>query len=568
MSNGLAIFDNVVMRARKTSPPQRTGTWDFISSTPSAGKKVTVDTALTYTALYAAVGIISGGVAVLPIKLHKETSDGSSEVVGSNPLHSLLARSPNPEQTPIIFKENMTGDLCLWGNAYAEIARAGRGSGQALWRLDPSRTRPVRQSDGTLVYEYQNQQGGTTTLAAADVIHLRLFGDDVIGWSPVRLAREAIASGLAMEEYKGAFFGNNATPGGVLEHPGTIKPEGRKQLRKEWEEMHRGSSKANRVGILQEGMKFNVVGMPHTDAQFLELTRATIQDIARIYRVPPHMLAEMSDATFSNIGNQQLWFLMHTLMIYLKRWEEELNRKLLPEGSDLSYRFTTQSLMRGDHETRAKFYKAMREVGAFSANDILRLEDRNSIGPEGDLRFVQVNMAPLERFLDPDFQSGQPSPGSDNKSNTTDDDDDNDENDEKDDDSARALFLPVIRDATGRLVHKEISSLRRILKRGGDVDAAVCRFYRDFEKDVSTTLKPCLMAYAKATGRTIVVSRETSRFIESGRSLVLDATREGRSVDQMLDGWAGRSCGEMQIQGRHDSWAGILLGASDTNEDA
>jgi len=334
--------------------------------------------------------------------------DGSKERIPQHPLYYLLHNEPNPEMTSFVFRETLMSHLLLWGNAYAQILRNGRGQPIALYPLLPNKMKVSRASNGELVYTYRrdfeesriNPNSGTVILRRDEILHIPGLGfDGLIGYSPIAMAKNAIGMSLATEEYGASFFANGANPGGVLEHPGVIKDIQR--VKDSWNSAYQGSGNAHRIAVLEEGMKFQAIGIPPEQAQFLETRKFQINEIARIFRIPPHMVGDLEKSSFSNIEQQSLEFVKYTLNPWVVRWEQSLQQSLLlpSEKNSIFIKFNVDGLLRGDYQSRMNGYAVGRQNGWLSANDIRELEDMNRIPAEegGDLYLVNGNMLPLSQ---------------------------------------------------------------------------------------------------------------------------------------------------------------------------
>jgi HK97 family phage portal protein len=382
------------------------GGWSFLFGGTTSGKTVNERTAMQTTAVYACVRILSEAVAGLPLHIYRYRSDGGKERIPLHPLYHLLHDEPNPEMTSFVFRETLMSHLLLWGNAYAQVVRNGRGQAVALYPLLPSKMDVSRAANGELLYTYYrdadetglNPKGGYITLRRDEVLHIPGLGfDGLIGYSPIAMAKNAIGMSLATEEYGASFFANGANPGGVLEHPGVIKDIGR--VKESWNSAYQGNGNAHKIAVLEEGMKFQAIGIPPEQAQFLETRKFQINEIARIYRVPPHMVGDLEKSSFSNIEQQSLEFVKYTLDPWVVRWEQSLQQSLLlpSEKPSLFIRFNLDGLLRGDYQSRMNGYAVGRQNGWMSANDIRELEDMNRIPTVegGDLYLVNGNMTKL-----------------------------------------------------------------------------------------------------------------------------------------------------------------------------
>jgi HK97 family phage portal protein len=255
-----------------------------------------------------------------------------------------------------------------------------------------------RDKNGNLYYAYRKD---TTThyLGPEDVLHVPGLGfDGVMGYSPVALAKNAIGLNIAAEEYGGRFFANNATPSGILSTSGTIKDPSK--VRDAWQAAYGGSGNSNKVAVLEDGLQYQAISMPNSDAQFLETRKFQIEEICRIFQVPPHMVADLSKSSFSNIENQSISFVVHTIRPWLVRIEQAMNKKLFlkKEKGQCFVSFNASALMRGDYKSRMDGYAIGIQNGFFSVNDVRRMENMDPISEEdgGDLYLVNGNMLPLK----------------------------------------------------------------------------------------------------------------------------------------------------------------------------
>jgi HK97 family phage portal protein len=256
-------------------------------------------------------------------------------------------------------------------------------------------------------------QGTTKILDPSEVLHIPGLGfDGLVGYSPIAMAKNAIGMAIACEEYGAKFFANGAAPSGVLEHPGTVKDPTR--LRDTWQGQFGGSSNSHKVAVLEEGMKYTPISISPEQAQFLQTRKFQINEIARIFRVPPHMVGDLEKSSFSNIEQQSLEFVKYTLDPWVIRWEQALARSLLEPGEKQThfFRFNVEGLLRGDYQSRMGGYATARQNGWMSANDIRSLEDMDQIGDEdgGNLYLINGNMLPLSKagaFADKNIDTSQ-----------------------------------------------------------------------------------------------------------------------------------------------------------------
>ena len=300
----------------------------FYFGSSASGKTVNPRNAVQVSTVYACVRVIAETIASLPISVYEDTGTGSRKAV-EHPLQRLLHDEPNPEMTSFVCRETMLSHLLLWGNSYSQIVRSGKTSILSLYPLLPDRMEVDRDSKGNLTYTYTTTEGNQVSLKPSDVLHIPGLGfDGVVGYSPIALEKNAIGLGIAAEEYGSTFFKNGARPSGILTHPNTVKDP--KRLRESWNAAYGGSTNGNKVAILEEGMSFAPVSIPNNEAQFLETRKFQVEEICRIFRVPPHLIGDLSRSTFSNIEHQSIDFATHTIRPWLVRIEQAINRALFP----------------------------------------------------------------------------------------------------------------------------------------------------------------------------------------------------------------------------------------------
>ena len=392
----------------RDKPQNRTpgSSYAFFLGGSTSGKAVTERSAMQMTAVYSCVRILSEAVAGLPLHLYRYTPDGSKVKAVDHPLYLLLHDEPNPEMSSFVFRETLMTHLLLWGNAYAQIIRNGKGEVVALYPLMPNRMSVDRDKHGQLYYTYTRasdeaptMNGMTVLLPPSDVLHIPGLGfDGLVGYSPIAMAKNAIGLAIATEEYGAKFFANGAAPSGVLEHPGTIKDPSR--VREAWMSQFGGSANSGKVAVLEEGMKYTPISISPEQAQFLETRKFQINEIARIFRIPPHMVGDLEKSSFSNIEQQSLEFVKYTLDPWVIRWEQSIQRALLRPEERKRYfaKFNVEGLLRGDYQSRMNGYAVARQNGWMSANDIRELENLDRIPAEagGDLYLVNGNMLPMQ----------------------------------------------------------------------------------------------------------------------------------------------------------------------------
>ena len=402
----MGIFSGLFKSRDKPQNSTAGSAYTFFMGGSTAGKYVNERSAMQMTAVYSCVRILAEAVAGLPLHLYKYTESGGKEKAIDHPLYLLLHDEPNPEMSSFVFRETLMTHLLLWGNAYAQIIRNGKNEVIALYPLMPNKMSVDRDEHGQLYYTYQRSneeaptmKGSSVILKPSDVLHIPGLGfDGLVGYSPIAMAKNAIGMAIACEEFGAKFFANGAAPSGVLEHPGTIKDPSR--VRDAWQSQFGGSSNSGKVAVLEEGMKYTPISISPEQAQFLETRKFQINEIARIFRVPPHMVGDLEKSSFSNIEQQSLEFVKYTLDPWVIRWEQSIMRSLLtPEEKKTYYaKFNLDGLLRGDYQSRMNGYAIGRQNGWMSANDIRELENLDRIPEEegGDLYLINGNMLPMK----------------------------------------------------------------------------------------------------------------------------------------------------------------------------
>ena len=376
----------------------------FLFGSSISGARVDEFSAMRVSAVYACVRILAESIAALPLHVY-EYKDGGKERAIKHPLYFLLHDAPNPEMTSFIFRELMMAHLLLHGNCYAYIRRDNSSRVAGLYPLMPKQMSVERDDNGQIVYKYTptKEEGQFTTSAqvtfqSGEILHVPALGfNGLIGFSPIAMARNAIGVAIATEEFGAKFFENGARPSGILEHLGVLKNPNK--LREEWQKIYGGSKNTGKVTVLEEGMKYQSISIPPNDAQFLDTRKFQLNEIARIFRVPPHMIADLERATFSNVSQMSLEFVLYTLNPWLVRFEQGFNKALFNETERRNYfvKFNVDGLLRGDYETRMRGHQIALQSGWMNVNEVRELEDMNKIPAEegGDIYMINGNMAKL-----------------------------------------------------------------------------------------------------------------------------------------------------------------------------
>jgi HK97 family phage portal protein len=363
----------------------------------ATGRQIGANEALHISATYACVRVIAETIGSLPLVVYRRLASGGKVRDPGYPLYRLLHDQANPVMTSMEVREALTGHAVLHGNGYAEIERDGGDGIRALWPLRPDRMTVFSDpATDEPRYLYTAPDGRQVAIPWQNVLHLRNFGSGgLTGYSTIELFRESYALALAAEEYGARFFANDSRPGGVLEVPHKLRdPE---RLKASWEAAHRGMRESWRVAVLEEGVTWKQIGIPPKDAEFLGLRKFQIAEIARIFRVPLHMIGELDRATFSNIEHQALEFVMHTVRPWAVRWEQVIMRDLFFRQPGARGRFAEHvldGLLRGDALARAQALAIQRQNGVLTANEWREIENRNPI-EGGDALLVNGNMLPI-----------------------------------------------------------------------------------------------------------------------------------------------------------------------------
>lgn len=381
-----------------------------------AGVRVDENSALRYTTVYACIRVLSETLASLPLHVYKKRLSGGKDRAVNHPLYALLHDVPNEEMPSMTWRETAMGHLLTSGNCYSEKTYNGRGVVSRLYPIPWTRIRPVR-NEQTREIEYElSDRGKVEWLPAEKILHIPGLGfDGVKGYSPIRMAMGAIGLGLAAESFGAKFFGEGTHLGGTLEVPGTMSDEAFTRLKDSFKDEYAGLQKAFKVILLEENAKFNSLGIPPEEAQFLETRKFQRSEIAGIYRVPPHMIADLEKATFSNIEHMSLEFLIFTMRPWIYRWEQYMNWKLLtPAERQQGYfiEFAVTALLRGDSKSQAEALRIARQNGIVNANEWREMIGMNpQKGESGEVYLVNGNMISTEEAAKK--QNAVPSRGGD-----------------------------------------------------------------------------------------------------------------------------------------------------------
>lgn len=377
----------------------RPGPWDdfwfqLAAQASKSGISVNENTALNLSTVWAAVRIISESIASLPLITYEQKGKKKERAV-DHPLYDLLHIQPNPEETAMQYREATQAHLLLWGNSYSQIERSYAGDVIALWPLRPDRMQVIRP-EKEVIYVYHTTNGEKIEFPPKEILHIAGLGfNGLIGYSVIERHREAIGLALAGETFQSSTFKNMASPSGFLTTDSTsLNQETAKALAAAWFSAQGGLDKAGSVAVMSHGMKFEKVGMPLKDVEFLGLRKFQVLEICRIFNIPPYKLMDFDRATFSNVEQTAIDFVVHTLRPWLIRTEQAIMVKLLSreERRSISVEHLVEGLLRGDTKSRYEAYGAGIQMGWLNRNEAREKENLNPV-PGLDEYLVPLNMS-------------------------------------------------------------------------------------------------------------------------------------------------------------------------------
>lgn len=370
----------------------------FFSGGSYTQKAVTETSAMQLSAVWGCVRLISETLGSLPLAIYQSDGKGNSQKLVDHPLTNILSHTPNADMTAVEMIEALAMNLAVHGNGYAYLER-NSSTVTSLYPMPSTHVTPKRLDSGRIVYDV-NDRGKTEQYPAEKILHIKGFGTSgLIGLSPIAFARNAIGLGMIAEEYGSRFFANGGRPSGILKIPTWLKKEQREEQRAELERLHGNIENSSKPMLLEGGIDYTPISFPPEDAQFIELRKLQVIEICRIFRVPPHLIADLERATLSNVEQQSLEFVKFTLKPYLTRFEQAIYRSLLTpkERQTMFARFNLEGLLRGDTMSRATFYSQMLQNGVYTRNEVRALENMNRVDGADELT-VQVNMSPLDQL--------------------------------------------------------------------------------------------------------------------------------------------------------------------------
>lgn len=375
--------------------------WNLFGSQSVSGENVTEETALTYSAVWDAVNLISNTVASLPLHLMQGKED-KKRIAEDRKLYAVLHDQANAYMTAMVFRKVLMAHVLTWGNGYAEIVRDGYGEVRELWPITPNRVK-VEMKNGVLLYTVSMSAGDDITLTRDNVLHITGPSfDGFLGYSVIAMARKSLGLGMALETFGARYFGQGTHPGIVVSHPGQLGSTAHSNLKQSLTESYSGLGQSHRLMLLEEGMKLEKLGVPPNDSQFLESRQFSVTEVARWFNLPPHKIKDLTRSSFNNIESEQINFVIDSILPWLVLLEQNYNMQLLsPFDKQLTgrgrfyFKHVVEGLLRGDAKTRGEYYKSMFGIGAMSVNEIRAKEDMDPI-EGGDIHLVPMNMQSLE----------------------------------------------------------------------------------------------------------------------------------------------------------------------------
>ncbi len=397
----MGFLSRIIVNNKARSPAPEDDSWYIpLIGKVKSGVDVNGFTALNFSAVWLAVMFISQTIASLPFQLYR--NEGNRRVKAVNhPSYKVIHKFPNPYMPAMTFWETILAHAVSWGNGYAEKTYNVAGRVSNLWPIPPNRCNPVMRN-GKIEYDV-TVNNEIFTLPRERVLHIPgMSYDGFKGYSVVTMARESIGLGMAAEEFGSRFFGQGAHPGMVAKHPGRLGAEAHEALEKSLKKNYEGLGHAHRMMLLEEGMTLEKIGLPQKDSQYLETREFQITEIARWFNLPPHILKDLTRATFSNIEHMGLELVKYSLRPWMVRVEQHCDLQLLSKTSQGTYyhKWNAEGLLRGDTQARAEFYKALWNMGAVNIDEIREKEDMDPLPDgQGKVHFIPLNTTTLERAI-------------------------------------------------------------------------------------------------------------------------------------------------------------------------
>lgn len=494
-----------------------------------AGVSISPETALSCSAVLCAVRVLSESIAAMPFNLYRRLPGGGKEIAEDHPLQEVLAYAPNGWMTSFEWREWMQAQMLLWGNSYSLIRAGRRGAVSELIPLHASRMTVVRLENGRLQYQYREDGKPTPTPYRQDeIFHLRwLSSDGVTGYVPTTLAKDAIALARATELYSSAFFGNGATSGTYIETDQPFKPDALQRFKQQWDDAHRGPDKAFKTVVMPHGFKKKSDPVNNQHAALIDTRRYAVEEVARHYRIPMHLMGDLTNVRHSTVEQSGIDFVTFTLMPHCRRWQFSVRRDLIVEDREYFVDFDTSSLMAGDHAARAQYMREAFNMGAVSVDEVRAQMGLNPLPDgQGNKRFVQVNMQLLDAFTlqTPNGQPVPETPAVDGNEGPT---------------PAEAPVGEATRDASEALFRTTLRRLATVEADGilerRNKPAKLQAWLESHEQRMKTEL----LDAAQATGRDIEAF--VGEWMEETRNRLLECHRSGRPYEEATASWTERA---------------------------
>lgn len=481
----------------------------FFGSSSSGETVVTPESALMFSAVFASVRVISETLASVPLLIYERKGDKGKDRAVNLPLYKVLRTKPNNQKTSgVEFRQMLMSHVLLWGNGYAQILRNKAGEVLELRPMHPAVVKPRVDDAGDIYYEIRTRSG-VVKLPGNEVFHLRGYRDSGLeGMSPITAARQAIKMGLSLESFTTNFFDGGAFPAGVLEYEGGEMPqEARDNLRNSWQDFHGGANRGKKVAILEAGLKWKPMGIPQADAQFLEQRRFQIEEIARIYRVPPHMLGDLTRSTYSNIEQQSQEFVTYCLLPWFRMWEDAICRDFF-DGDDRKYfaEFLVDALLRGDTLSRSQAYQVQIQSGMLSPNEARAFENRNP--RDGGDEYMALNKEiPASQASAEPAADAPPDTAAPKKDATK---------------EVKSAFKGPFKETWERIVRKEIGAVRSAAKKktNEEFDVWFSNFLEEHRAFAESCLAEIFNSYAQLAEVDASVKAPVAKYIDEVRTAI------------------------------------------------
>lgn len=455
-----------------------------------AGVRVTPETAIQVSTVFACIDVISKAIASSDWLVYERLPGGDREALPDDAISYLLNVRPNDDMTALSFRRALMIGALSWGNGYAEIGRDMSNRPAALWPIVPDRVEPRRRSPtGELFYEVHNDDGRIVEVEARNMMHIRGPSiNGLLGDNQITKAARTIGLAIAQERFAEAYFGNNGQLGGILEYPGQLDDPTYTRLRDQWNDRHQGPNRAHKVAFIEGGMKWHDAKVNADETQLVESRQQQIEEICRWFGVPPHKVQHLLRATFNNIEHLGIEFTRDGLRPWQRELQQEADFKLFSQRG--RSRFTIIDLewaSQGDFKSRAEGYQIMRNIGVLSANDILKAEGRNTIGPEGDIHIVNSSAIPLDRVGENMKMDGQEMP-------------------ETQGDAAREAFASAFGAVFGKLAHRQRQREQDAYAKARDPKKVLQDFAVQQARWLSAQLQPIVARCETVTGRPLMLT--------------------------------------------------------------